>query len=188
MSRIAVAVLAVALLGASPQTEATRLQAAVTAVAAHAKATSGARFGIAVCDVKTGARAGAYSGQGFPLASAFKLPLAMTVLERVDAGTLALDRRVTVLPHDIVAYASSVAVDYAKGTRTFTLVDLVTRMVRDSDNTAADTLYRIVGGSPAIDAALARAGIAGITVRTDEAGLHRDFVAGRSYARGGDNS
>jgi beta-lactamase class A len=188
VSRIAVAVLAVALLGASPQTEATRLQAAVTAVAAHAKATSGARFGIAVCDVKTGARAGAYSGQGFPLASAFKLPLAMTVLERVDAGTLALDRRVTVLPHDIVAYASSVAVDYAKGTRTFTLVDLVTRMVRDSDNTAADTLYRIVGGSPAIDAALARAGIAGITVRTDEAGLHRDFVAGRSYARGGDNS
>ena len=188
MRGLAAVVLAVALLGASPQTETQRLQAVVGAAAAHARATLGARFGIAVWDVKTGARAGAYADRGFPLASAFKLPLAMTVLERVDAGRLALDRRVTVMPQDLVTYASSVADDYAKGTRAFALSDLITRMVRDSDNTAADTLYRIVGGASAIDGALAKAGIRGIAIRTDEAGLHRDFVAGRSFARGGDNA
>jgi beta-lactamase class A len=186
--RIAALLCAVSLLGVSPLSETQRLQAVVTAVAAHAKTALGARFGIAVWDVKTGARAGAYAAQGFPLASAFKLPLAMTVLERVDAGTLALDQRVTILPQDIITYASSVADDYANGARTFTLEDLVTRMVRDSDNTAADTLYRIIGGATAINAALAKAGVHGISIRTDEAGLHRDFVAERSYARGGDNS
>lgn len=187
MKRISALLCAIALLGAAPQTESARLQAVVSAAAAHAKATLGARFGIEVWDVRTGARAGVHAGDGFPLASTFKLPVAMTVLERVDAGELALDRRVRVLPQDVVTYASDVADDYAKGTRTFTLEDLITRMVRDSDNTAADTLYRIVGGAPAIDAALSRAGIRGFHIRTDEAGLHRDFLAGRPFARGGDN-
>jgi len=185
---VVAAALAVALLGAAPESETQRLQTIVSTAAANAKATLGARFGIAVWDVKTGARAGSFADQGFPLASAFKFPLAMTVLERVDAGKLSLQRRVTVLPQDLVGWASSVADDYAKGTRTFTLEDLVTRMVRDSDNTAADTLYRIVGGASSIDAALASVGVRDITIRTDEMGLHRDFVAGRSYARGGDNS
>jgi len=175
-------------LGAAPQSEAQRLQTVVTAAATRARATLGARFGIAVWDVKTGARAGAFAGHGFPLASAFKLPLALTVLERVDTGNLNLDQRITVLPQDLITHDSSVYDDYAKGTRTFTVEDLVTRMVRDSDNTSADTLYRVVGGAPAINAALARAGIRGIAIRTDEAGLHRDYVAGRSFARGGDNS
>ena len=178
----------VALLGAAPQTEQQRLRSVVTAAAADAKAMLGARFGIVVWDVTTGARASAHGDERFPLASAFKFPLAVTVLERVDAGRLDLDRTVSVLPGDVVPYASSVATDYAKGTRAFTLVDLLTRMVRDSDNTAADTLYRLVGGASTIDAAMADAGVRGITIRTDEAGLHRDFIAGRTFARGGDNA
>lgn len=177
-----------ALLGAGPQGETQRLQSAVAVAAARAKATLGARFGIAVWDVRTGARAGASADGAFPLASTFKLPLAMTVLERVDARALALDRRIDVLPGDVVAFASPVAADYAKGRRSFSLRDLLERMVADSDNTAADTLYRIVGGAPSIDAALARAGVRGIVIRTDEAGMHRQFLAGRSFARGGDNS
>jgi len=176
------------LLGLAAPDESARLQGVADAASATARTQLHARFGIVVWDVTTGARASVDGDAGFPLASAFKLPLALAVLERVDAGRLTLDERVRVLPADVVTYASAVAEEYAKGRRTFSVEDLMTRMVRDSDNTAADTLYRLVGGARTVNAALRGAGIRGFAIRTDEAGLHRDFAAGRTFARGGDNA
>jgi beta-lactamase class A len=179
---------ALVLLGAAPPTESQRLQTVVNAAAASAKANLGARFGITVWDWTTGARASANGDQRFPLASTFKVPLALAVLEKVDAGTLALNKVVRVEAQDIVPYASSVAKEYAKGRRTYRIDELLERMVRDSDNTAADTLFRTVGGASVVNRALAGAGVTQIVIRTDEAGLHRDFVAGRNFAHGGDNA
>lgn len=149
------------LLGLAAPDESARLQGVADAASATARTQLHARFGIVVWDVTTGARASVDGDAGFPLASAFKLPLALAVLERVDAGRLTLDERVRVLPADVVTYASAVAEEYAKGRRTFSVEDLVTRMVRDSDNTAADTLYRLVGGARTVNAALRGAGIRG---------------------------
>jgi beta-lactamase class A len=188
-SRRAVALLCVvALFGASPATESQRLQSVVDAASANAATTLGARFGIAVLDTSNGAHASAHGDERFPLASTLKVPLAMTVLEQVDSGKFSIDQPIRIVPRDIVPYVSSVTDDYRKGQRVFRLDDLLERMVRDSDNTAADALYRIVGGAVAVNHALARAGVKGIVVRTDEAGLGRDYNAGRTFARGGDNA
>jgi beta-lactamase class A len=101
---------------------------------------------------------------------------------------LRLDQAIELQPQDIVTQISPIAEEYARGQHTYSVRELVTRMLQDSDNTAADVLYRVLGGSQALNDSLGAIGIDGIVFRTDEAGLVADAKAGRTFDLGGDNA
>src|SRR5579859_3337299 len=85
----------------------------------------------------------------FPMVSVFKLPLAASVLSEVDAGALNLAEMVTLRGLDLSPPFSPIA-DAWPMRSTYSLGELFTAALRDSDNTAADVLMRRIGGPGAI--------------------------------------
>ncbi|HSP15812.1 MAG TPA: serine hydrolase [Thermoanaerobaculia bacterium] len=105
---------------------------------------SDAVIGVAAIDLDSGKTVSVRGEEPFPMASVVKLPLAIEVLRRVDAGQLRLDQTYTLTPRDF-GLAHSPIRDAAKGKPvTLTLRTLITSAVSDSDNTAGDYLLRLV--------------------------------------------
>ncbi|MEE3627153.1 class A beta-lactamase [Nitrospirillum sp. BR 11752] len=132
--------------------------------------------GIAVRDPATGAVAGVRADQRFPEQSVFKLTVAIALLDLVDKGAIDLDRKVTLYPEDRSVYWQPLAKNITPAGWTTTLGDLMVRMVADSDNIAADTVLRLIGGPATVQAALNARGLEGIRVDRDERHLQSDIL------------
>jgi beta-lactamase class A len=85
----------------------------------------------------------------FPMMSVFKLPLGAAVLSEVDAGRLQLSEVLTLTDKDLSPSLSPIA-DAWPGRATYTVEELFTAALRDSDNTAADLLMKRIGGPGAV--------------------------------------
>jgi beta-lactamase class A len=114
-----------------------------------------------------------------PMQSVFKLPLAITVLHQVEQGTLSLDQPVRFLPQDrILPHVYSPLQDqYPDAGVDVPLHELVRLAVSLSDNVAADTLLRLIGGPKTVDKYIADLPISGFHLRDSEAVLHREISA-----------
>jgi beta-lactamase class A len=146
----------------------------------RAERLSGGRLGIAALHLGSGEGVGYRATERFPMASTFKLPVALHVLRLVERGELRLDRRVTVTRADRVAGAGPL--DRATGidATTLTVDSLLAAMVLDSDNTAADKLLELTGGPPAVTARVRALGVTGLDVDRTERELHRDLALDRA--------
>lgn len=129
-------------------------------------AASGGTLGVRVVHLETGASAGLNAAAPFPMASVYKLPVAVVVLARVDAGELALEREVEVLPGEQRRTASRID-PFPPGTKV-SIGTLLDDMLTASGNTACDVLLRVLGGPRAVDAWLAAHGFPGIDVSLTE--------------------
>lgn len=99
------------------------------------------------------------------MGSVYKFPIALTLLRRVDAGTLSLDQTVRIEPKDFAPGWSPLRDEAGNEAVTLTVRDLLERMVSLSDNTASDALLRLVGGPVPVTTRLAELG--GATIRVD---------------------
>src|SRR2546428_7046495 len=61
------------------------------------------QVGVSLIHVESGATLGIHGDQRFPMASVYKLPIALALLTQVSQGTLAMNREVTLGPSDIRA-------------------------------------------------------------------------------------
>lgn len=129
---------------------------------------SGGELGVAATVVESGRTVSYRGGERFPMASTFKVAVAMAVLARVDSGRLALDDSLEVLPRDFRRPPSQVADTVGPGGGKTTVRTLVRSMLVFSDNTATDALMRHLGGPRAVQAHLASRGIRGISVDRSE--------------------
>lgn len=157
-------------------------------IVANAKKTTGGTLGVVVWDLGTNVLVQNNAEQPFPMASTFKLAVAYAAYASVDRGIMRLDSRVAVERGDLVRGVSPIAEAYDRTTHVYSVRDLLSRMLVDSDNTAADVLYRVVGGADAINAALHNAGFDAIVIRTNEAGNAANERAGKTFASGADNA
>lgn len=109
------------------------------------------------------------------LGSMTKIPIAVAVLQQVDAGQLRLDANVALQESDRID-VGKIVWDKA-GTR-YRVDDLLRRMLRDSDNTAANMLIRTIGGEgPLNERAAAAIGQGRMGALTDFARVRRDVYA-----------
>jgi beta-lactamase class A len=131
-----------------------------------ARATDGV-VGAAALHLGSGALVSMNGNERFPLASVCKLPIAMHILANVDEGKLHLDRPVEVRARDVWAGVSEIARLWP-AQRRFPLDQLLELMVAHSDNTAEETLFRIGGEGPAIEARLSRWGATGVRIDRSE--------------------
>ncbi len=130
------------------------------------EAESGGTLGVKVVHLESGRTAGLEPRGRFPMASVYKLPIAVVVLARVDAGTLKLDQEVEIRPGELRRTGRSVD-PWAPGARV-PIAKLVDAMLTASSNTACDVLLRVLGGAPAVDAWLAAHGFPEIDVSWTE--------------------
>lgn len=77
------------------------------------------------------------------LSSTIKVPVAIAVLEQVDAGRMSLDDEIELRETDFVDGAGDM-LEHEPGER-FTIATLLEKSLRDSDSTATDMLIREIG-------------------------------------------
>ena len=163
------ALLIAAALAAAPA-PAQEIQERLAAIAAAA----GGTMGVSAVNVKTGERVRLNADQRFPMASTFKLPVAIKVLEQVERGAVRLEERVPIDPGNLSPGAGEInAAEPGEGTA-LTVAELLGAMMRASDNTAADLLLARIGGPAAVTAHLKSLGIEGIAVDRTAADLVAD--------------
>jgi beta-lactamase class A len=104
----------------------------------------------------------------FPLQSTFKTFLAAAVLSEVDAGRLELAEPITLTEQDLSPGPGPIDAAWpnppAGHSLTLPVVDLIALAVQRSDNSAADTIMKRIGGPAAVTAWLRGKGMVDIRV------------------------
>jgi beta-lactamase class A len=77
------------------------------------------------------------------LASTTKIPLAIAVLQKVEAGELSLNDELTLMESDFVDGSGDLL--WQKPGTNYTIAALIARMIQNSDNCATDMLFRLFG-------------------------------------------
>ena len=119
-------------------------------------------IGIAVRDIETGWTASWNGDRYFPQQSVSKFWVAITALQRVDAGELDLSQRVTLTRSDLTLFHQPIAAQIGTGSYTTTIGDLLFRAITQSDNTCNDAVLRRAGGPEAVRAMLTRTQLEGV--------------------------
>jgi beta-lactamase class A len=102
-----------------------------------------AAIGLDVLDLNTGYHIGFNAAKSMPAASTIKVPVMVEVFEDLEAGRFDLNRRVTLEPGDRDGGSGDLA--YAAAGATFSVSELLAKMIDVSDNTATNMLIRLVG-------------------------------------------
>lgn len=119
------------------------------------------RVGVAALHVESGRRVALHGEEPFPMASTVKVPIAMAVLARVDAGVLALSDMIAVDPLEMNP-SGPLGEEFLHPGVALSVLNLMEPMITRSDNTATDVLLRLVGGPEGVADYLAGLKLAGI--------------------------
>jgi beta-lactamase class A len=112
----------------------------------------------------------------FPMFSVVKLPLALTVLNRVDKGVFSLDQQIYVQKDDLLPDTwSPLQKKYPQGDISITLGDLIAYTVAESDNNGCDILLRMVGGPQTVDRYVHDLGVAEMAIAVTEQEMHKNW-------------
>ena len=136
--------------------------------------------GIAVQDVASGWRASWNGERYYPQQSVSKFWVAITALQRVDAGELDLDQNVTLTRQDLTLFHQPIARQIGANGYTTTLGDLMFRALTQSDNTCNDAVLRQAGGPQAVREMLARNRLEGVRFGPGER-LMQSQIAGLQW-------
>ncbi len=134
----------------------------------------GGVVGASAIHLETGRKVSFHGDVRFPMASTFKIPIAVQLLHRVDAGELKLDQMVELHASDLHPGSGTLADLFNKPGVSLSIRNLMDVMLIISDNSAADILLRLAGGPEAVTARMREIGIMGISVNRSTARLIAD--------------
>ena len=134
--------------------------------------------GVALVHVESGARLSIHGDQRFPMASVYKLPIAIEALAQVAEGNLELSRAVTLGPNDIRS-CCTLSRRYPRGGVTLTLRDLIELMMIESDNSAVDAVLKMVGGPAVVERRLRAEGFKDININRYDAQISLEMCGVR---------
>ncbi len=144
-------------------------------VARLAKITDG-ELGLTAIHIESGRRADFHPSDRFPMASTFKVPVAVTLLQRVDRGELRLDQMIALEPHDLHPGSGTLTDLFNKPGVSLSVRNLLELMLLISDNSAADICLRLAGGPEAVTSKMREIGVTGIRVDRPTVLLISDWI------------
>jgi len=127
-----------------------------------AKGSSG-EMGVAAIHIESGRRIGLRSSEQFPMASTYKLPIAIHLLALIDQGKEHLERIIKIEPKDIRPGGVPLTDEFKFG-ESACVRDLLELMLATSDNTASDLILRSSGSPQAVTARMRSLGIADMSI------------------------
>jgi beta-lactamase class A len=142
---LAAAGLSVTLVQRAPETPIQRLQTAVERITRSVNAT----WGIYVKSLETGEEMALDADRQMETMSTIKIPLMVEALEQVKAGRFKLQDKYTLRQEDI--RPGTGVIQRLDPGAVFTVKDLLTLMIVVSDNTATEVIFRMVGGTDAVN-------------------------------------
>ena len=125
---------------------------------------SGGVMGVAAVHLESGRSAFLNADEPFPMASTYKVPIAVELLQRVDDGELDLARMIAVERHDYSPGSGLLTDLLREPGLALSLRNLLEIMLLVSDNTATDLCLRHAGGGEAVTARMRKLGIEGLRV------------------------
>jgi beta-lactamase class A len=126
-----------------------------------AQATDGV-VGVSATHIESGRSVSLRGSEGFPMASAVKVPVAVQILSLVDEGKLTLGQIVTLGPADLHPGSGDISDLMFHPGVSLSVENLLEMMLVISDNSAADLMIRQAGGPEAITARMRDLGYPGI--------------------------
>lgn len=109
--------------------------------------------------------------------SVIKLPIAMAVLHLVDSGLFTLDKTIKVKKKELRKNTWSPLRDKFPDGGEFTLRDLLTYMVSQSDNNACDIVLKFLGGTDQVEDYIHMIKVTGINVEASEEDMAKAWEA-----------
>jgi beta-lactamase class A len=137
---------------------------------------SGGTVGMTAIHLETGRRVSLNRAERFPMASTFKVPIAVQLLTRVDQGEIKLDQMVELNASDLHPGSGTLSELFNKPGVALSVRNLLELMLLVSDNSATDVVLRLAGGPQAVTARMKALSIEGITVDRSTALLIADWV------------
>ena len=125
---------------------------------------SNGTMGVGVLHLESGRSLFVNGDVGFPMASTFKVPVAVQLLTLVDQGKLSLDSMVTLRPSDLHPGSGTLTSLFDDPGVSLSVRNLLELMLLISDNSATDINLRLAGGAAAVNARLKALGVTGISV------------------------
>lgn len=170
-----VAVLCLLGITASAQTSDPALQRLEREIARLGKA-SGGITGATAIHIETGRRVALNGNDRFPLASSYKVPIAVQLLTLVDQGKVRLDQMIELKTSDLHPGSGTLTNLFSKPGVALSVRNLMELMLLISDNSATDICLRLAGGADAVTARMKELGINGLTVSRPTIGLISDWL------------
>ena len=161
---------------AAPDASLSRLQQQIGFVA---HATDGVA-GVSAVHIESGASVSVRGSEAFPMASAFKLPVAVQIMSLVDEGKLSLDKMVTLTPADLHPGSGELSELFFHPGVSLSIANLMELALAISDNSAADLMLKEAGGPAAVTARMRALGINGIRVDRSTALLISDWQGAKN--------
>jgi beta-lactamase class A len=179
-SRPTLAFLAVALVGLGGQRPASAqsdrgLQPLEAEIARLAEL-SGGFVGVGAVHLESGREVYHNAGEPFPMASTYKVPIAVQLLTRVDRGEVRLDSLIEVEPADLHPGSGTLSALFDDPGVILSLRNYLELMLLISDNSATDITLRTAGGGMAVTERMRALGIDGIRVDRPTIELIADWL------------
>jgi len=124
---------------------------------------AGGTVGVGAIHIESGRRVSVNGNLRFPMASTYKVPIAIQLLARIDQGEVKLDQMVELKPNDIRP-SGTIRSLLSKPGLSLSVRNLLELMLLVGDNSATDVLLRLAGGPQAVTARMKVSGIEGIEV------------------------
>ena len=122
------------------------------------------KVGVGIVHLETGRELYLNPDEPFPMASTFKVPVAVQLFSLVDQRRVRLDSLVTLRPQDLHPGSGTLTSLFDDPGVSLSLRNLVELMLLISDNSATDLVLKAAGNGPAVNARLAELGVQGISV------------------------
>ncbi len=131
------------------------------------------RVGVAAMILETGDLVSTRGNDRFPMQSVYKLPIAMAVLQRIDAGKLKLSDEIHVRKSDMIPGIHSVIRDMTPDGTRLTARELLRDAIVESDGVASDML--LIWAPPAtVTAMVHKLGVDSMTIVASERAMAAD--------------
>ena len=137
---------------------------------------SGGKVGVGIIHLETGRELFVNGAEPYPMASTVKVPIAVELLTRVQAGTVRLDSMIPVRPNDLHPGSGTLTGLFNDPGVSLSVHNLLELMLLISDNSATDMVLKVAGNGTAVNARLSALGIKGISVDRPTIQLIADVV------------
>lgn len=140
----------------------------------------GGVMGVAALHLESGRGVLLNGADRFPMASSYKVPIAVQLLTRVDAREISLDSMITLTPGDIHPGSGVLSELFDDPGVALSLRNLLELMLLISDNSATDVVLRTAGGGAAVTQRMEALGVQGVRVDRPTVALIGDWVGVRN--------
>lgn len=135
-----------------------------------------AEVGVAVLGIENRELLSINGDKHFPMQSVYKFHLALTVLNQVDLGKLALNQKIKLNEGNLLPNTwSPLREKYHANDTSVLLSEILSFTVSQSDNNGCDILFGLVGGPDSVNNFIHRNGITDVSVVATEHEMHQDW-------------